>query len=320
MKEMILPQTFSRSHTILAQRMRDEAHGITRLFPRRRGYSKIKQEDCAVSKRSSSFILHPFLRWAKNFTRLFGMKNLSKIGCGFLPWRSARIWGRGATAQPRPWCRSRQSDAQASLFARPVCWQARRQSPRPWHDLALVAPGLRLCPTVASAGYPSLPGRLRRPNLSGYRGSMTGNPWSHARSIGILQGPARSMLAVERPLLNMLGRLSGIASLTRRYVDAVRGTGAGIYDTRKTTPGWRSLEKYAVRCGGGRNHRAGLFEAVLIKDNHLALGADLRPLAAGGLLAGGGRAQGAAVPWRAMGRRGPADDRGSRGRHPGATR
>jgi nicotinate-nucleotide pyrophosphorylase (carboxylating) len=90
------------------------------------------------------------------------------------------------------------------------------------------------------------------------------------------------MLAVERPLLNMLGRLSGIASLTRRYVDAVRGTLAGIYDTRKTTPGWRSLEKYAVRCGGGRNHRAGLFEAVLIKDNHLALGAELRPLGIGG--------------------------------------
>ena len=90
------------------------------------------------------------------------------------------------------------------------------------------------------------------------------------------------MLAVERPLLNMLGRLSGIASLTRRYVDAVSGTRAGIYDTRKTTPGWRSLEKYAVRCGGGRNHRAGLFEAVLIKDNHLALGAELRPQGAGG--------------------------------------
>ncbi len=100
--------------------------------------------------------------------------------------------------------------------------------------------------------------------------------------IGILEGPARAMLAMERPLLNSLGRLSGIASLTRRYVDAVSGTGAGIYDTRKTTPGWRSLEKYAVRCGGGRNHRAGLFEAVLIKDNHLALGAALRPQGQGG--------------------------------------
>ena len=80
----------------------------------------------------------------------------------------------------------------------------------------------------------------------------------------------------------MLGRLSGIASLTRRYVDLVAGTRANIYDTRKTTPGWRSLEKYAVRCGGGRNHRAGLYEAVLIKDNHLALGAELRPQGQGG--------------------------------------
>jgi len=65
------------------------------------------------------------------------------------------------------------------------------------------------------------------------------------------------MLAAERPLLNMLGRLSGIASLTRRYVDLLAGTRAAIYDIRKTTPGWRSLEKYAVRCGGGRSHRAG---------------------------------------------------------------
>jgi nicotinate-nucleotide pyrophosphorylase (carboxylating) len=102
------------------------------------------------------------------------------------------------------------------------------------------------------------------------------------QSIGVLHGPARAMLAAERPLLNMLGRLSGIASLARRYVAAVSGTGAAIYDTRKTTPGWRNLEKYAVRCGGGRNHRAGLFEAVLIKDNHLALGAELRPAGQGG--------------------------------------
>ncbi len=79
------------------------------------------------------------------------------------------------------------------------------------------------------------------------------------------------MLAAERILLNLLGRLSGIATLTRRYVNAVAGTKARIYDTRKTTPGWRRLEKYAVRCGGGRNHRGGLDEAVLIKDNHLVL-------------------------------------------------
>jgi nicotinate-nucleotide pyrophosphorylase (carboxylating) len=95
-----------------------------------------------------------------------------------------------------------------------------------------------------------------------------------------MEGPARSLLTAERLVLNLLGRLSGIATLTRRYVDAVAGAKARIYDTRKTTPGWRRLEKYAVRCGGGWNHRTGLFEAVLIKDNHLALGADAQDMVA----------------------------------------
>lgn len=85
-----------------------------------------------------------------------------------------------------------------------------------------------------------------------------------------ISGHARGILAAERTALNFLQHLSGIASLTRRYVDCVRGTQAAILDTRKTTPGWRSLEKYAVRCGGGTNHRADLASAVLIKDNHLA--------------------------------------------------
>lgn len=85
-----------------------------------------------------------------------------------------------------------------------------------------------------------------------------------------LSGPVRQMLTAERLLLNLVGRLSGVATLTRQFVDAVRGTPARIYDTRKTTPGWRRLEKYAVKCGGGCNHRTGLFDAVLIKDNHLA--------------------------------------------------
>jgi nicotinate-nucleotide pyrophosphorylase (carboxylating) len=85
-----------------------------------------------------------------------------------------------------------------------------------------------------------------------------------------LEGPMRSLLALERTALNFLQRLSGIATLTSRFVAAIAGTGAAIYDTRKTTPGWRALEKYAVRCGGGRNHRLGLHDAVLIKDNHLA--------------------------------------------------
>ncbi len=89
--------------------------------------------------------------------------------------------------------------------------------------------------------------------------------------IATFSGSARDLLTAERLILNLIGRLSGIATLTRAYVDLVAGSGARIYDTRKTTPGWRRLEKYAVRCGGGCNHRTGLFDAVLIKDNHLAL-------------------------------------------------
>jgi nicotinate-nucleotide pyrophosphorylase (carboxylating) len=88
--------------------------------------------------------------------------------------------------------------------------------------------------------------------------------------IARIAGPMRSLLAWERTALNFVQRLSGIATLTARYVSAVAGTAAAIYDTRKTTPGWRVLEKYAVRCGGGFNHRFGLYDAVLIKDNHLA--------------------------------------------------
>ena len=81
---------------------------------------------------------------------------------------------------------------------------------------------------------------------------------------------ARALLSAERTALNLLGRLSGVATLTAAYVDAVEGTGARIVDTRKTTPGLRALEKYAVRCGGGVNHRFGLDDAILIKDNHVA--------------------------------------------------
>jgi nicotinate-nucleotide pyrophosphorylase (carboxylating) len=84
-----------------------------------------------------------------------------------------------------------------------------------------------------------------------------------------ISGSERAILTGERVALNFLGRLSGIATLTRRYVDAIEGTGASVLDTRKTTPGLRELEKYAVACGGGRNHRFGLDDAVLVKDNHL---------------------------------------------------
>ena len=91
-----------------------------------------------------------------------------------------------------------------------------------------------------------------------------------ADKLGVISGPLRKMLSAERVVLNFLQRLSGIATMTHKYVVAVRGTKAKIYDTRKTIPGWRELEKYAVRCGGGYNHRYNLGDAVMIKDNHIA--------------------------------------------------
>jgi len=89
--------------------------------------------------------------------------------------------------------------------------------------------------------------------------------------IAQVSGPARLVLSAERTALNFMTRLSGVATLTRRYVDAIAGTDTRICDTRKTTPGLRALEKYAVRCGGGANHRFSLDDAVLIKDNHIAV-------------------------------------------------
>lgn len=92
-----------------------------------------------------------------------------------------------------------------------------------------------------------------------------------------VSGPARALLGAERVALNFVQRLSGVATLTARFVEAVKGTRAQILDTRKTTPGWRRFEKYAVRCGGGQNHRLGLFDMVLIKDNHLAALREAKP-------------------------------------------
>jgi nicotinate-nucleotide pyrophosphorylase (carboxylating) len=89
-----------------------------------------------------------------------------------------------------------------------------------------------------------------------------------ANRLGVIEGPVRSMLSAERVVLNFLQRLCGISTMTWKFVNAVRGTKAKIYDTRKTIPGWRELEKYAVRCGGGYNHRMNLGEAVMFKDNH----------------------------------------------------
>jgi nicotinate-nucleotide pyrophosphorylase (carboxylating) len=90
-------------------------------------------------------------------------------------------------------------------------------------------------------------------------------------TLGYLRGPAPQVLAAERTLLNIVGRLSGIATLTARFVEQVKGTRAAVYDTRKTTPGLRMLEKYAVRCGGGFNHRFGLFDEAMVKNNHADL-------------------------------------------------
>lgn len=91
------------------------------------------------------------------------------------------------------------------------------------------------------------------------------------KTIAQVEGSARALLSGERVALNILQHLSGIATLTHQYVRATRGTRTWILDTRKTIPGWRRLEKYAVRCGGGHNHRVGLYDAILIKDNHIAV-------------------------------------------------
>lgn len=96
-------------------------------------------------------------------------------------------------------------------------------------------------------------------------------------TLATVVGSARSILTAERLALNLVQRLSGVATLTRRFVDAVEGTGVAILDTRKTTPGLRRLEKAAVRAGGGRNHRFGLFDGVLIKDNHIVAAGGIGP-------------------------------------------
>jgi nicotinate-nucleotide pyrophosphorylase (carboxylating) len=122
------------------------------------------------------------------------------------------------------------------------------------------------------AGLPVVQLLASRFGLSpGWKPRLTdGEPLGRGSEIARLEGPMRSLLAMERIALNFLQRLSGVATQTALYVAAVHGTNAVILDTRKTTPGWRILEKYAVRCGGGHNHRMGLYDAVLIKDNHIA--------------------------------------------------
>ncbi|UCG31809.1 MAG: carboxylating nicotinate-nucleotide diphosphorylase [Phycisphaerales bacterium] len=127
---------------------------------------------------------------------------------------------------------------------------------------ACVVAGMAIAPQVLSAFDPSLV--LTAGITDGQRVERPGT------ELGRIRGPAATMLSAERTLLNFLQRMSGVATLTWQFVDAVVGTDARIYDTRKTAPAWRDLDKYAVRCGGGHNHRHGLHDAVLLKDNHLA--------------------------------------------------
>ncbi|MBN9591978.1 MAG: carboxylating nicotinate-nucleotide diphosphorylase [Alphaproteobacteria bacterium] len=119
--------------------------------------------------------------------------------------------------------------------------------------------------------------RLVDPALSFKVETPDGSKAANKQTLATVEGPARAILTAERVALNFTGHLSGVATTTRALVDAVAGTNARIVCTRKTTPGLRVLEKYAVRCGGGFNHRFGLDDAVLIKDNHLAAAGGIKP-------------------------------------------
>jgi nicotinate-nucleotide pyrophosphorylase (carboxylating) len=131
-------------------------------------------------------------------------------------------------------------------------------------ELVLREPGVVCGLAIAGAVFRALDPDLRFEPLA-----EEGTVVEAGTTVARVSGSKRAILTGERTALNFLARLSGIATLTRRYVDAVAGTGAAILDTRKTTPGLRALEKHAVACGGGRNHRLGLDDGVLVKDNHL---------------------------------------------------
>ena len=152
------------------------------------------------------------------------------------------------------------------------------------------APGVLSGLAVAEAVFRSIDPDLSWEPLAGE------GRWLEPGAVAEVAGGARSVLAGERVALNFLGRLSGVATLTARYVRAVEGTGATILDTRKTTPGLRKLEKEAVRVGGAHSHRSGLYDAILVKENHAAL--------AGGVGEATRRALGAAAALPDPGRRG----------------
>jgi nicotinate-nucleotide pyrophosphorylase (carboxylating) len=134
---------------------------------------------------------------------------------------------------------------------------------------------------LVTAGLPIAEAAFRElsPNIQIESLAKDGHRAKAGENLLRISGEARAILTAERVALNFVQRLSGVATLTAQFVDAIKGTHAQILDTRKTTPGWRKLEKYAVACGGGTNHRFGLFDMVLIKDNHLAALRDAQPSA-----------------------------------------
>ncbi|WP_104165586.1 carboxylating nicotinate-nucleotide diphosphorylase [Arthrobacter sp. SX1312] len=152
----------------------------------------------------------------------------------------------------------------------------------PWGDLtcqALIGPDQRATATITAREPGVLCGtaaieaamRLTDPRIRVAFPRSDGSAFAAGDTIAEIEGPAAGILTAERTALNIAQRLSGIATMTRAFVDAAAGTRARITDTRKTTPGLRVLERWAVRCGGGSNHRSGLSDAVMVKDNHLAL-------------------------------------------------
>jgi nicotinate-nucleotide pyrophosphorylase (carboxylating) len=139
-------------------------------------------------------------------------------------------------------------------------------------DVVPRAPGVLAGVPVAAAVFDLVGG----PEVDVVLHAADGSAARPGEPVLTVRGTARSLLTAERTALNLIGRLSGIATATRHWVDAVAGTGAAIRDTRKTTPGLRALEKYAVRCGGGVNHRMALGDAALVKDNHVAAAGGIR--------------------------------------------
>ncbi len=131
--------------------------------------------------------------------------------------------------------------------------------------------------TLAGLAFAETAFRELSPDVRCERRVTEGRQVAPGTTLLQVSGSARAILTAERVALNFTQRLSGVATLTTKFVEAIRGTRAEILDTRKTTPGWRRFEKYAVACGGGRNHRIGLHDLILIKDNHLAALRDEKP-------------------------------------------